>query len=114
MRRARLTAGIVLTTLGMGVGAVVAPLAGAPDAAAATRADPNTPTPVPSGVNAAALPGATVFGSTAADTPVTVSFILKEQNLRWLEAQVEAGARTTCRSASSRPSTASPCPTSTR
>jgi subtilase family serine protease len=91
MRRARLTAGIVLTTLGMGVGAVVAPLAGAPDAAAATRADPNTPTPVPSGVNAAALPGATVFGSTAADTPVTVSFILKEQNLRWLEAQVEAG-----------------------
>jgi len=89
MRRARRTTGIVLITLGLGVGAAVAPLAGA--AAAATSADPNTPTAVPSGINAAALPGATVFGSTPADTPVTVSFILKEQNMRSLEAQVEAG-----------------------
>ena len=90
MRRARRTSGIVLITLGLGVGAAVAPLAGA-DAFAATSADPNTPTAVPSGINAAALPGATVFGSTPADTPVTVSFILKEQNMRSLEAHVEAG-----------------------
>jgi subtilase family serine protease len=46
---------------------------------------------VPAGINAATLPGATVFGNTPADTPVTVSFILKEQNIASLEAQVTAG-----------------------
>src|ERR1700733_71623 len=90
MRRARRTTGIVLITLGLGVGAAVAPLAGV-DAFAATSADPNTPTAVPSGINAAGRPGPTVFGSTPPDTPVTVSFILKEQNMRSLEARAEAG-----------------------
>jgi kumamolisin len=88
VRRARLKAGIILTALGLGVGMVAA---AAPAATAATGADPNTPTQVPSGINAATLPGATVFGTTPSDTPVTVSFILKEQNIQSLEAQVEGG-----------------------
>ena len=76
LRKARLTAGILL-----GVGALVAPLAGASGALAASSPGPNTPTTVPAGISAATLPGATVFGNTPADTPVTVSFILKEQNI---------------------------------
>jgi len=84
--RTRLTAGILL-----GVGALVAPLAAASGAAAASSPGPNTPTQVSSGVNAADITGATVFGNTPADTQVTVSFILKEQNIRSLEAQVVAG-----------------------
>jgi len=84
-RRARLTAGILL-----GVGAVVAPLAGAAGAAASSPG-PNTPTQVLAGINAAALPGATVFGNTPASTQVTVSFVLKEQNIGSLEDQVETG-----------------------
>src|ERR1700683_5695652 len=84
-RRARLTAGILL-----GVGAVVSPLAGAARAAASSPG-PNTPTQVLAGINAAALPGATVFGNTPASTQVTVSFVLKEQNIGSLEDQVETG-----------------------
>ncbi|HXL92465.1 MAG TPA: S53 family peptidase [Streptosporangiaceae bacterium] len=83
---ARLTAGILI-----GAGAVVAALAVAPGAVASPSQDPTTPTQVPSGVNPATLPGATVFGSTPADTPVTVSFVLKEQDIQSLEAQVVAG-----------------------
>src|ERR1700677_5300175 len=86
LRRARLTAGILL-----GVGALVAPLAGATGAFAASSPSPNTPTAVPAGISAATLPGATVFGNTPADTPVTVSFILKEKNIGSLEARVVAG-----------------------
>jgi kumamolisin len=85
MRRARLTAGILL-----GVGAIVAPLAGA-SGAAASSPGPNTPTQVAGGINAAALPGATVFGSTPASTPETVSFVLREQNVISLETRVELG-----------------------
>jgi kumamolisin len=84
-RRTRLTAGILL-----GVGAVVAPLAGAAGAAASSPG-PNTPTQVLAGINAAALPGATVFGNTPASTQVTVSFVLKEQNIGSLEDQTETG-----------------------
>jgi kumamolisin len=85
-RKARLTAGILL-----GVGVVVAPLASASAATAASSQSPNSPTAVPSGINAAELPGATVFGDTPSDTPVTVSFILKERNLFSLESAVESG-----------------------
>ncbi len=88
MTKARLTAGIVI-----GAGALVASFAVAPGATAAGP-DPNAPTQVPSGINAAALPGATVFGDTPADTPVTVSFVLKEQNMQFLAARVEAGIPT--------------------
>src|SRR6202050_1672919 len=84
-RRARLTAGILL-----GVGPVVAPLAGAAGAAASSPG-PNRQTQVLPGINAPALPGATVFGNTPASTQVTVSFVLKEQNIGSLEDQVETG-----------------------
>jgi kumamolisin len=39
----------------------------------------------------ASLPGTTVFGSTPADTREDVSFILKERNLGYLEAQAQHG-----------------------
>ncbi len=42
-------------------------------------------------IDAAAIPGATVFGTTPANTPETVSFVFKEQNLAQLEAKVESG-----------------------
>ena len=41
----------------------------------------------------ASLPGAAVFGTTPADTPETVSFILREQNLNSLKAEVQHGVR---------------------
>jgi kumamolisin len=90
MRKARMTGAIVLAT---GLGAFLVPLAGA-TGAAASGPGPNTPTTVSAGINAAQLPGATVFGTTPADTPVTVSFVLKERNMVSLEAQVEAGIPT--------------------
>ena len=81
--------------LGVGVGALLVPLVGAASSAnAASGPGPNTPTAVPTGINAAALPGATVFGDTPTDTPVTVSFILKERNIQSLGAEVEAGIPT--------------------
>src|SRR5262249_31815503 len=43
------------------------------------------------GVTAAALKNASVFGPTPADTPETVSFVLKARNMGLLEASVEAG-----------------------
>jgi subtilase family serine protease len=48
---------------------------------------------VASGISAAALPGASVFGTTAADTPETVSFVLKERNVGSLQAQAQHGFR---------------------
>jgi kumamolisin len=87
MRKARLSAGIAL-----GVVALVAPLAAfAGPASASTSPGPNTPEHVASGINVASLPGASVFGNTPADTPETVSFILREQNLSQLQSQVQSG-----------------------
>jgi subtilase family serine protease len=60
-------------------------------APASASPGPNAPTPVPSGVSPADLPGTQVFGNTPPSTPVTVSFVLDEQNIRLLEARVEAG-----------------------
>jgi kumamolisin len=85
-RKARLSAGIVL-----GVVAVMAPLAALSGTASADSPGPNSPTAVDSGISAADLPGTQVFGDTPPSTPVTVSFILNEQNISSLEAQVEAG-----------------------
>jgi kumamolisin len=45
------------------------------------------------GINAAAVPGAVPFGNTPADTPETVSFIFREQNLQELEAAVTGGIK---------------------
>jgi kumamolisin len=89
MRKARLTAGLAL-----GVAIVMTPLAtmAAPVSAAATPG-PNTQEAVASGVNVAALPGAAVFGNTPADTPETVSFILRERNVSFLESQIVHGIR---------------------
>jgi subtilase family serine protease len=50
-------------------------------------------TPVSGGVSASALPGSTVFGTTPANTPETVSFVLTEQNQGSLEYQVEHGVQ---------------------
>jgi kumamolisin len=59
--------------------------------AAASTPGPNTLTHVASGISPVDLPGTQVLGDTSSDTPVTVAFILKEQNIRSLAAQVEAG-----------------------
>jgi kumamolisin len=89
-RKARWSAGIVL-----GVAALMTPLAVAagPASAAAATPGPNTPEQVASGINVASLPGVTVFPGVPADTPETVSFILREQNLPSLEIAVEGGVR---------------------
>ena len=86
MRKTRLSAGIVL-----GVAAVVAPLAAIAGPASASTPGPNQPEKVPSGINVAALPGASVFGTTPASTPEQVSFILKENNASFLQAEDQQG-----------------------
>ncbi len=48
-------------------------------------------TAVSGGINAAAVPGAKVFGTTPPNTPETVSFVLTERNLISLESAVESG-----------------------
>jgi kumamolisin len=88
MRKARLSAGIVL-----GVAAIMTPLAMPADPASAASPNPNAPESVAAGISVASLPGATVFGSTPADTPETVSFILRERNLNVLQAQAQQGFR---------------------
>ena len=81
---ARLSTGVLL-----GVAAVMVPLAAVSGPAGAAT----TNTPVPTGINVPSIPGATVFGSVAAKTPETVSFIMKEQNESALESQVTAGVK---------------------
>jgi len=61
--------------------------------AARAHSSSGSGTAVPQGINAAALPGAAVFGTTPPSTPETVSFILREQNVSQLEASVEQGVR---------------------
>jgi kumamolisin len=87
-RKTRLSAGIVL-----GVAAVVAPLAALSGPALASTPNPNTPEQVSSGIDAALLPGVTVFGTTPPSTPETVSFILRERNVGFLQAAVTTGVR---------------------
>ena len=88
MRKTRLSTAVVL-----GVAAVMTPLAAlaGPASAATSSTNPNTPEQVASGINVAHLPGATVFGTTPADTPETVSFILQERNYSLLQANVING-----------------------
>jgi kumamolisin len=86
MRKTRLSAGIVL-----GVAAVVAPLAGIAGPASASTPSPNQPEKVASGIDPAQLPGASVFGTTPASTPEQVSFILKENNASYLQAEDQQG-----------------------
>jgi subtilase family serine protease len=76
---------------------VAAALAAAAIPAAATAASASatpgsgSPVKLQQGFNATAIPGTTVFGNTPADTPETVSFILKANNLGLLEAKVAGG-----------------------
>jgi kumamolisin len=85
IKKARLSAGIGLAVALSAASTVV--LYGPAFASSV----PSGKTPVPSGVSAADLPGAQVFGDTPPGTAVTVSFILKAQNINSLEARVEAG-----------------------
>ena len=59
--------------------------------AGASGPGPNTLQAVPQGFNPAAIPGATVFGTTPASTPEEVSFILNARNEQQLSWQVENG-----------------------
>ena len=88
MRKTRLSAAVVL-----GVAAVMTPLAAlaGPASAATSAPNPNTPEKVASGITASQLPGASVFGTTPADTPETVSFVLQERNINILQANVING-----------------------
>jgi subtilase family serine protease len=61
--------------------------------ASASTPGPDTPESVSSGINVTSLPGTTAFGSTPADTPEDVSFILHEQDVNALEAEAEQGFR---------------------
>jgi kumamolisin len=82
----------VFAGLTAGVLAVAAPVAvAASSAQASTNPSSKTPEKVPTGLLAAALPGAKAFGTTAASTPETVSFILKERNISALESAVTGG-----------------------
>lgn len=59
--------------------------------AGASGPGPNTWTSIGEGVNPATIPNVTVFGTTVANTPEQVSFILQEQNIRQLEYQTDQG-----------------------
>ncbi len=85
--RPRLWAGLAAGVLA--VGATAAAAAGS--AQASSTPGPNTPQPVPTGVLASALPGASAFADTPPNTPEQVSFILKERNLSQLESAVTSG-----------------------
>jgi kumamolisin len=73
--------GAAAVTLVCGLGA----LGASPALAASTNQQ------VDVGIDAAAIPGATVFGTTPSNTPETVSFVFKAQHLAQLEQQAESG-----------------------
>jgi kumamolisin len=73
--------GAAAVTLACGLGA----LGASPALAASSNQQ------VDIGINAAAIPGATVFGTTPAATPETVSFVFKAQHLSQLEQQADSG-----------------------
>jgi kumamolisin len=86
-RNARLSAGVIF----LAATAVASLVALPAHAASASTPSPNTPEAVQSGISAAALPGASVFGTTPPGTAETVSFVLREQHLSQLEAAVQRG-----------------------
>jgi len=79
----------VLVAVAIGLTAITLPLALPASSAGAASPGPNTPTPVQPGMLASSLPGATVFGDTPSNTPETVSFVLRAQNLGLLESIAE-------------------------
>ena len=72
--------------------ALTLPLLGS-SVASASVPSPNTPTPVSDGVSASTLPNATVFGDTPADTPESVSFIMRLKNASALESAITHGLK---------------------
>jgi kumamolisin len=87
--RMRLWAGVTAGVLA--VATPVAVIAGS--AQAATTARSKSPERVPTGLLAGGISGAKAFGTTPADTPEQVSFILKERNESQLEAAVTGGLK---------------------
>jgi len=83
--RLRLSAG-----LAAGVVAAAIPVA-ATAASASTSPGNGSMVKLQQGVNPTSIPGTTVFGNTPPNTPETVSFILKANNLGSLEAKVAGG-----------------------
>ena len=81
----------VLAGLAAGVLAVATPVAVAATSAKASTPPSNSPEQIPTGLLAAALPGAAAFGTTPASTPEQVSIILKERNISALESAVTGG-----------------------
>jgi kumamolisin len=75
----------------LGAAAILVPVAAASSQAVA--AGPGATAAVSPGISVAALPGATRLGSTPGSTTETVSFVLREQNLSLLEADVEHGVQ---------------------
>jgi kumamolisin len=67
------------------------PLVALSGPASASTPGPNTPEQVASGINVAKMPGVTVFPGVPANTPETVSFVLREHHLAQLENKVQAG-----------------------
>jgi subtilase family serine protease len=80
------TAAILAATIGPAAALLATTAASSPQAVT-----PGSKVAVPQGIGMAALRSASVFGNTAASTPETVSFVLKERNLGALEAAVESG-----------------------
>jgi kumamolisin len=78
---------------GLAAGVVAASVPVATAANASSGPGRNTLVRVTAGISAASVPGAGAFGPTPANTPETVSFVFKEQNLRTLEAAVTSGIR---------------------
>jgi hypothetical protein len=75
--RLRILAGLSLAGLAM----VAVPLTSGGTVAAASAPGANKMVPVQAGISAASLPDASVFGDTPPNTPETVAFVLREQNL---------------------------------
>jgi kumamolisin len=82
VRRSAVAAGSAIAVLGAGAGTAMA---------TSTSSAQPTKVAVSQGVNPAKIQGATETGATAKNTTMTVSFVLKAQNLSALEAKVEAG-----------------------
>ena len=90
MRRTRSSRKVRRATLAFGVVTLVAsPALGL--TAGASGPGPTTMVPVATGINPAAIPGATAFGTTPADTPETVSFVLDARNANQLSQSVQRG-----------------------
>lgn len=79
----------ILATLALSGASVFALVPPSAMAAQSASSSPAAPVPVPQGIGPKVLQQATVFGSTPANTPVTVSLILNAQNQTQLAAFIQ-------------------------